>query len=221
MVWEQVIRDDFSEGSEVPFVSISAAHFLFNAAFARQAELNPALHVSVHIDSTRRTIGFEFYTEERPNSFNLTPHHNRGLVSAARGVIGKHKWIEAVTKEKTKHRRFPPKKEAGKWVIQLCPAFEEHRARESADIPSDHRGIYRYRRESGEIVYIGRGPIKDRLQLPERKDWDFDAIEYSLVGDPDEQVKWEDFWIERFKEENRGELPFYNKVSGSSKYREG
>ena len=49
-----------------------------------------------------------------------------------------------------------------------------------------------------------------------RKDWDFDRVEYSEVPDPDEQVKWESYWIERHKEENGGKLPFYNKVSGAS-----
>jgi hypothetical protein len=105
-------------------------------------------------------------------------------------------------------------------VIQLCPAFEERRARESADIPSDVRGIYRYLRESGEVVYIGRGEIKKRLSQPERHDWDFDRVEYSIVSDPDQQVKWEDYWITRFKESNKGRLPIYNKIAGSAKQTE-
>jgi len=96
----------------------------------------------------------------------------------------------------------------------LCPAFEERRARESADISSDVRGIYRYVRESGEVVYVGRGEIRKRLAQPERQDWDFDRVEYSVVADPDQQVRWEDYWITRFKEANKGKLPIYNKISG-------
>ena len=80
-------------------------------------------------------------------------------------------------------------------------------------------GIYRYLRENGETVYIGRGPIKERLRCPERTDWDFDVIEYSIVPNPDEQVKWEDYWIERFKADHDGGKPFYNRVSGSRKHR--
>ena len=72
-------------------------------------------------------------------------------------------------------------------------------------------------RESGEIVYIGRGEIRKRLSQPERQGWDFDRVEYSIVADPDQQVRWEDYWITRFRESNRGRLPIYNKISGSSK----
>jgi len=52
---------------------------------------------------------------------------------------------------------------------------------------------------------------------PQRKDWDFDAIEYSKVDNPDQQVKWEHYWIERYKDEHNGKRPFYNKVSGIDK----
>jgi hypothetical protein len=227
MGWEVVTREDHFEGSEAPFISISNSHFAFNAAFVRLAELEPAIRTTVYVDAERRRIGFEFHAEDRPNSFVMSAssadkkgEKRRALQCSATGTVRKYPWIYAVTKEQAKTRRFTPKKEGGKWVIQLCPAFEERRARESQDIPNEATGIYRYMREGGEIVYIGRGPVKSRLQSPERKDWDFDVVEYSVITNPDDQVKWEDYWIEKFKEHNKGELPFYNKVSGSSKYRE-
>jgi len=114
----------------------------------------------------------------------------------------------------TDQRFYDPKKNGNVWIIQLCPAFEEKRARESEDIPSNVSGIYRYLSESGEIVYIGRGYIKGRLKSPERQDWVFDVVEYSEVKNPDLQVKWEAFWIEKFREQNNGKFPVYNKVSG-------
>jgi hypothetical protein len=99
--------------------------------------------------------------------------------------------------------------------LSNCARRLKNGARESADIPSDVRGIYRYLRESGETVYIGRGEIRKRLSQPERQEWDFDRVEYSVVADPDQQVRWEDYWITRFKEANKGKLPIYNKISGS------
>jgi len=102
------------------------------------------------------------------------------------------------------------------WSIQLCPAFEERRARESKDIPPQARGIYRYVTEGGEIVYIGRGDINVRLRSPERQAWQFDMIEYSLVDDPDQQVRWEAHWIDRYKDDHKGKFPVYNKVGGTS-----
>ena len=135
---------------------------------------------------------------------------------SSRGVFLKFPWVQSVTKLAPKSRRFPVRKEGKLWVIQLCPAFEEQRARESADIPSDASGVYRYVRESGEVVYIGRGQIKSRLADPQRVDWDFDRVEYSLVANPDDQVKWETYWLDKFKQENKGKLPRYNKVSGAA-----
>lgn len=72
----------------------------------------------------------------------------------------------------------------------------------------------------GEIVYIGKGIIKQRAKMPERKDWDFEKIEYSIIDDNEEQLKWEDYWIERYKHNNHGKKPIYNIQSGVSKYRD-
>ncbi len=109
-------------------------------------------------------------------------------------------------------RRFTPNQEGKLWVIQLCPAFEIRRARESTDIPSDAKGIYRYRSEDGDIVYIGQGAIRDRLNARERTEWDFDRVEYSIVQDPDERVNWHTRWLERFRDDH-GRLPLYNRQS--------
>ena len=137
------------------------------------------------------------------------------MICTSVAIVNKFSWIEAVANlPDKKDRRFFPKKEGNIWAIQLCPAFEKRNARESANIPSGVVGIYRYVRENGEIVYIGRGNIRDRLNSPERKDWDFDTIEYSIVKDPDKQVKWETYWLNKYKQKNKGKLPFYNKVSG-------
>jgi hypothetical protein len=226
MAWTIVTRDDYFEGSESMFISLSHSHFGFNANFVRQAELDPELRVTVYVNSDARKLGFEFHKEDKANSFSLSSassakkgEKRKGIQCASRGIVRKYSWIESVTKLTAKNRRFNPKKEGKKWVIQLCPAFETRKARESDDIPSEARGIYRYVREDGKIVYIGRGDIRSRLKSPEREDWDFDTIEYSLIENPDEQVRWEDYWIEKYKGDN-GDLPFYNSVSGASKYRE-
>ena len=108
--------------------------------------------------------------------------------------------------------------ELGKvWLIQVCPAFEVKKARESEGVASAP-GIYQYKR-AGEVVYIGRGNVRGRLGQSSRKDWDFDTVEYSLLSDCDEQVKWEDHWIEKYKETHDGLLPIYNQISGAGTFR--
>ena len=222
MAWQTVKREDRFQGSDKPFISISSDHISFNAMFTRIAEIGPEKRVTVHIDPETRRVGFEFHIDERPNSFALSMASSdkkgkkRVGVFCSAGFIRDHSWIKSISKLPVQDRRFyNPKKEGQMWVIQLCPAFEERKARESANIPSDTSGIYRYLRENCEIVYIGRGDIKKRLSSPDRKEWDFDVVEYSIISDPDLQIKWEEYWIQRFSKEN-GRLPFYNKLSGFS-----
>lgn len=224
MGWEVVRREDKFEGHDRPFISISPSHIAFNATFTRIAELDSGYRVTIHADPVTRRLGFDFHRDERPNSFAVflassdkKGKKRKGVSCTALSVVSQYPWVRSVTKLPIKERRFyEPRKEGVMWVIRLCPAFEDRRARESADIPSDVRGIYRYVRESGEVVYIGRGDVKKRLASPERRDWDFDIVEYSPIETPDEQVYWEEYWIEKFKEAN-GRRPFYNKVSGFSK----
>ena len=216
MAWQVLSRDDGRQGNDVPFVTLCPYTILFNAAFARIAELKAGELVTIYVDSENLKIAFEFRTEKSLNSFVLTQKPGtRGVSCSGWGLVQDYSWIRSVTKLARSERRFSASKEGKLWVIQLCPGFEERRARESANIPSDARGIYRYVRENGEIVYIGRGEIRKRLSRPDRQDWEFDQVEYSVVADPDQQVKWEDYWITRFRETNKGRLPIYNKISGS------
>jgi hypothetical protein len=110
-------------------------------------------------------------------------------------------------------RQFKPERMSGKfkWAISLCPAFERHASDKDA-IPSEACGVYRYKRGE-EIVYIGRGQIRSRVGAPDREGWDFERIEYSLVADEANQLKWEHFWLRRFEEEH-GKRPIYNRNSG-------
>jgi hypothetical protein len=223
MTWAKVRRDDSFQGSNEPFISVSRGHVSFNAMFVRQAGISPSKRVTICVDEEERKLGFEFHDDAPDDSFALTRASGdkigtkrQGLNCTASGLAAKYDWISSVARLPPKDRRFYPRKEGNLWVIVLRPSFEHRRARESADIPSDVSGIYRYLRETGEVVYIGRGNVKKRLQAPERADWDFDVIEYSAILDPDRQVEWEDYWLERFKEDNNGKLPFYNKQSGES-----
>lgn len=223
MPWEEVKRQDTFEGSNRPYISIAPAHIAFNATFTRIAEISTRHRVKIYADPEFLRLGFEFHTEDRPNSLALSQASSEtkgekrvGLFCAALGLINQYPWVKGITKLPSKDRRFyDPKKEGQLWVIELCPVFEVRKARESLDIPSDAVGIYRYVREDGEVVYIGRGDIKKRLASPDRTDWDFDLIEYSIVKDPDQQIKWEAYWIDKFRVAN-GRIPFYNKVSGFS-----
>jgi len=219
MTWQLVRIEDRAARDDRPFISISVHRITFGAVFARVAELDTRHRVSILVDQYSFRLCFEFHTEERPHSLALVADNktktrkHSGLFCSSHGLLKQYPWVKAVAKLPSVERRFQPKRESKMWVIELCPSFEQRFARESANIPSDAVGIYRYVRENGEVVYIGRGNIRKRLAAPERSDWDFDVIEYSIVEDPDQQLRWETYWIDKFQEVN-AKLPFYNRVAG-------
>ncbi len=218
MTWEILQLEDKYNRDQRPFISISRHRISFSASFVRLIGIGTQHRVTIHADDDTMRLGFEFHADEKPHSLALSQDgrsrsKQSGLFCSSHGAVNKFEWVSGITKLSSKDRRFYPKKEGTLWVITLCPSFEKRYARESQNIPRDANGIYRYVRENGQVVYIGRGKIYRRLQSPERLEWDFDVIECSIIDDPDQQIYWEKFWIDKFKEKN-GQLPFYNKVSG-------
>jgi len=186
MEWEIIQVEDRYNRDERPFISISDDRISFSASFVRMYDIDTHHRVTINADKKNLRLGFEFHVEKKSHSLALTPSGKSksskvGLFCSSHGAIKKFEWVRGVTKLHSKDRRFFPKKEGNLWVITLCPTFESSYARESENIPHDAKGIYRYSRENGEIVYIGRGNILDRLRSPERKDWDFDMIEYIIL----------------------------------------
>lgn len=217
-MFKLVKRNDPIQGSDEPFISFRPEHIGFNTVFSKLAGVTISSRVVFYVDDEQFRVGFRFTPEAEPSSLALNQQGmNQKSYYSSLGELRYIPWIWAVCQLPARQRRFKPelqKTEVGKiWAVQLAPAFEIKRNREPNNISNDEKGIYRYRR-SGEVVYIGRGTILDRLRQPDRKDWDFDSIEYSLVENVDDQLKWEGYWIERFKEENNGKLPIYNKISG-------
>ena len=195
MAWEIVRRDDKFNRNDRPFISISRDRISFSASFVRSVEIGTHHRVTIHSDIETLCLGFEFHTDEKQHSLALvqdgrSKNKKTGLFCSSHGAVNAFEWVRGVTKLRSKDRRFFPKKEGKLWVITLCPSFENRYARESEKIPKEANGIYRYVREDGEVVYIGRGNIFKRLKSPEREAWDFDLIEYSIIDDPDQQIYW-------------------------------
>jgi hypothetical protein len=130
-------------------------------------------------------------------------------------LVKERPWIQAVANEPdVLIRRFEPQwdKFEELWVVQLCPAFE-CRVSDRSEISTTTRGIYRYLR-GDEIVYIGRGQVRSRARAPERDQWNFETIEYSIVADDAQQAKWEAHWLDAHVRRH-GRLPFYNRIGGT------
>lgn len=230
MAWVKLLRKDCGMGSRKPFIAICPGYVInFSAHFARIALIEPGDQVIINIEDGERKLGFEFFKpdNDKPESFTLTSlsrckkgKRPQGVCCTPKSALGKYPWVTAIANLPNLHdRRFVAHKSGNLWVIQLMPAFEIHVSRQSGHIPSDIQGIYRYVHENGDVVYIGRGAIAKRLKSAERKNWEFDAIEYSIVSDFDKQQEFEAYWLKKYQEDNNGNLPLYNKVSASGRHR--
>jgi hypothetical protein len=212
MAWTKIKKTSFT--SNEPVISINNNRFSYNAVFSKLAELEKNPFVTYYIDEQRRKIGFEFKSIEDEDSFKIILNPGKGNYSQSTELFSK-KWIQKVSETKGMNR-FKPIKDGKKYVITLLPIFENKVSRsEHLNIPVDATGIYRYI-DQNNIVYIGKGNIRDRLKEPARKDWKFDTIEYSIIEDNELQFEWESYWIEQFKSENENILPAYNLISGKS-----
>ncbi len=221
MGYTTVKRDDQSKFNEFPKVTIRGRNFQFNSKFCEIAELSKKKRVSIKVDENARKIGFEFLESDDTDGFMLfSDGGSRGtskksrIVSASQ-ILNRYDWIRSVSLLKDSDlKKFDPQwnKFEKLWEINLIPAFEVKVSNQS-QVGLDVQGVYRYLRKDGSIVYVGRGRVKSRLSSPERKIWDFDTIEYSIIPDENQQIKWESFWLDRFVQEN-GKLPFYNQISG-------
>ncbi|MBX3006827.1 MAG: hypothetical protein KF816_02250 [Melioribacteraceae bacterium] len=198
-----------------PVISIYGNRFHYSAYFVKLAELKNYSYVNYLIDEEERKIGFEFSkTEKEGFSYMLENRGNKMWRSTANEIISKYSWIKKVALLKNRSvNKFSAKKRENIWVIQLCPTFEFRIPRDEVNKLGEVKGIYRYLLRE-EIVYIGKGNIKQRACDSERADWEFDTIEYSIIEDEEEQFSWEYYWLEIYKDQNHKLLPYYNKVSG-------
>jgi len=199
-----------------PVVTITSERFQFNNAMKKIAELDKYTHVTFYVDEEDRRIAFEFKKDsDDVASSNKIIKRSSNACCCKNNKILKMTWVAKVSSLKG-HNAFVAKQDGKKWIITLCPSFENRIRREYAkDIPSTAFGIYRYL-DNGRIVYIGKGKIKDRYKSIERQQWKFDVIEYSIINDEKQAFEWESYWIENYKKNNDGQLPTYNLISGKT-----
>jgi hypothetical protein len=203
---------------EEPLISIRDGRFHFNAHFARVAELKSKRAVLYSIKDATRVIGFEFLeNSEDENAYTIGGYAAKGgaghFYCRAGDLLSAKPWIRSVERQESPHlKRFRARKDGKLWIIQLTPSFEVTVQREQVrDIPAHLRGIYRYRTDNGNIVYIGKGCIRARALQPERSAWKFAVIDYSIVESEEQQYSAENFWIEQFNKQNQELLPYYNR----------
>ena len=205
-------------------VTIDVASFKFNVAARNLAGLHDVHYMQVHLDSEDRLIVFEPMQGAKKMEGWIKLGTRKGNKSlTAKGIVSRNEWIKAVARQDIADRKFEIHRYDGEvqgWSIQLMPAFEKSVVpSEIPDIDTGEKGIYRYRGgdNGDEVIYIGKGSIRDRFQQEsQRRDWEVSRIEYSIVKDDQRAYEWEAYWIRRFQDENNGRLPRFNQVGGRS-----
>ena len=209
-------------------VRLTRTAFHFSVLARDTAQLQDIHWMRVHTDDDDRLVVFEPVSgmEKRPELLKLGTSKGGYKRLTAKGLIGETPWIKAVADlEHVQDRKFQMKeypgplpeglRGQGPWFISLIPAFEESVF--PSQVPSlgpDKKGIYRYLSD-GEVVYIGKGIIRDRYQAePQRASWRISRIEYSIIEDDQKALEWEAWWIDRFRKQNSNHLPRYNQRGG-------
>ena len=214
-------------------VLMTPTGFRFSVAARDMAQLSQVNWMRLHTDSEARLIVFEPVPglEKKPDLLKLGTSKKGHKSLAAKGLIAGMPWIQAVaTQSSPEARRFDLKKYHGAlppppggnrgnqpWYIQLMPAFENSVFPSNLHaLNSDTRGIYRYLK-GNEVIYIGKGRIRERYQELVRRTWEVEKIEYSEIAEDEKAFEWEAWWIDRFQQEHNGNLPLYNQVRGQQR----
>ena len=210
-------------------VMISNSGISFSASFIKSKELHTMVSVGFFIDDKDQyKLLFKFYKEEGlPNTLSLLKQ-GRGGVSYGRTVkaqeiFSKNRVLSSIQKLKNKSSKtFDIKfdKFDNYYFISLRPSFENFvLITNISSLTSDANGIYRYLDKNGDVIYIGKGLIKNRLQSTERKTWGIHKIEYSILNSEDDSYKWESFYLDEYQNQF-GMLPPFNRISGHSQTNE-
>lgn len=222
--WYQ--RSDSFLRDTAPKITLRKEHIGCNAVFTKVANLSQYNRVRPGIDYENFRIYFQFlYQDKSARDIEGKFKDTLALYSdnpndttrstAAQKLYEHHALLRNISEYKNpKHRQFEVKQDPDDnslWFAQLHPTFE-HTVGPTADLKG-LRGIYRYIKND-LVVYIGKGVIESRVNAPQRAKWVYDTIEYSVINDPGKQFEWENFWIERYKEEHHGEKPLYNQING-------
>ncbi|OGE64306.1 hypothetical protein A3I48_03710 [Candidatus Daviesbacteria bacterium RIFCSPLOWO2_02_FULL_36_7] len=217
-------RSDSFLRDTAPRISFRKEHIGYNAVFVKVANLNQYNRVRIGIDYDTYEIYFQFLSQDEndkntegkfTDTLACYPDNPNDLTkSTGAQKLYEHNALLRNLSEDENHRQFAVQQNStdpSLWFAQLHPTFE-YTVKSNAD-PKSLRGIYRYL-NNRDVVYIGKGVIESRLNSPQRTKWVYDTIEYSIVNDSQKQFEFEHLWIERYKEEHNGKLPFYNQNSG-------
>lgn len=221
--WRQIRRETKLNGSANCIRVRRSGDLALGSDFVRSAAVGQSTRANLYVSSCGYRIGIRFHSDDADiDSFQVSKDGGNKLRDTGGRVIqvsslkNQSEVLAKTLSLPERQREFEPRRDVnGLWVIELRPVFETRYAGRKAEIAANVSGIYRYV-FGDDIVYIGRGRLLERLSSADRRDWEFDRIEYSILNNSEAEVRWESYWLDSFRS-IFGRLPLYNRIAGQSK----
>ena len=203
-----------------PSVTIKADAISFSAKFVEVANLEHAEWCQlIEHDDDDCWIGFKFSEVKRPRgSLSFAPNGSdskRRIVWTGAFINGSP--LIGKTAQKERHERtyeLTFDRHNKLWFTRLRPTFERTAFYENSfSIPSEAKGIYRYLDVNGELLYLGKGKIRDCLASRGRDEWGIHKIEYSNIADDENSLRWMHHYVTEYRSKH-GEMPAMKRIRG-------
>lgn len=181
-------------------------------------DLNSFSFAGISVDPNARAVLFQLSKDRNGASETNLLKIGQGNRVIAKKAFNDNQWLrEAVGRKDVNQRQFEVqahKDKHGQWFIRVRPGFESLTTPDLVGELGDIKGIYRYKNKQGNVIYIGKGIIRDRHNQGYRKrDWEIDLVEYSAIEDQDIMDEAEKYWLEQYKKD-KGYLPPLNSQIG-------
>ncbi len=201
------------KGSE-DFVTLSSRGVLFfSVPFVKKNSLlsSTSADLFTFVDDPYK-FAVKFYSSEDQGHLKVNPaQKSKNLLINAHEFVNSIFVLKKSLKEGKQTFPIVYDKLEKCFVFSLLPSFEYSCAPNK--VPAGLKGIYRYKNDKQEVIYIGKGCIKERLKEGSRKAWPIDLVEYSVIEDEEVRSSSEAHHIRKFETEI-GRKPIFNMISG-------
>jgi len=199
---------------EENFVTLSARGVLFfSAPFVKKNDLRTCLSADLFtFEDDAYKFGVKFYKDENKGHSKVNrAQKSKNVMISAHEFVGSILVLNKALMEGKQTFPIVDDKIEQCFVFSLIPRFEYSCL--PNEVPTGLKGIYRYKNDKQEVIYIGKGCIKERLREDSRKAWPIDLVEYSVIEDEEVRSSSEAHHIRKFETEI-GRKPIYNMISG-------
>lgn len=207
----------FKNFEEYITINKSGKGIRFSAEFCKRNKLEKQKYVQFYtFTDNDYKFAVVFSEEKTEGSFILNKNSQTrsyyGLCVNAFSFVNNTPILRHNAKESKVSYELTFDKEYNAYCFDILPSFEQ-KTSNVKNIHPDLKGIYQLRDYDDNIIYIGKGNIKDRVRSHIEKDWDINVIEYSEVEDPTLRSDSETIHLNNF-EEKYMRKPLHNLIAG-------